>query len=209
MVKKSIIAIALMCMLATVSYGQQGDGTQWNGPGQVKIDGLWPAIITIDYTPQEICRIPIYIKVGMFIEIEDCAKKKIVLEQVNCTGGHAFPCYKGCVTIKVRANFEAKLSYKLYKIGDIISSSFNWFTFKNEDNWDAYFTDGVTTADTWIITGDGNWNPVDVCVEAWDANIYGAAPNTEQQVGEIAILAIPTALPELCDYAAAAGCDPD
>ncbi|MBN2590896.1 MAG: hypothetical protein JXA96_13610 [Sedimentisphaerales bacterium] len=190
MVKKSIIAIALMCMLATVSYGQD----TWGVTGQVKVDGGWP--VTIQYTPMEICRIPIFIKVGMFIEIENCSQKKIVLEQVNCTGGHAFPCYKGCTEIKVRANFEAQLSLKLYKIGSLISGS--WAG----DNWKAYFTDddGVTTSTTYIITGDGNWNPVDVCVEAWDVNIYGAGPNTQVQIGEVAVLAMPTGTPDFCDY---------
>jgi len=192
MVKKSIIAIVLMSMLATVSYGQD----IWGTTGQVKVDGLWPATITITYTPIEICRIPIWIKVGMFIEIDKCNEKKIVMEQVNCPQGQSFPCYKGCVTIKVRSNFEAKLSLKLYKIGTIISGNF-W-----GDNWKAYFTDdgGASTSTTWIVSGDGNWNEVDICVEAWDANIYGATPNTEHQVGEVAVLAIPTATPDYCDY---------
>jgi len=190
MVKKSIIAIALISMLATVSYGQD----QWGVPGQIKVDGLWPATITIDYTPQEICRIPVFIKVGMFIEIENCSQKKIVMSQVNCPGGQSFPCYKGCVTLKIRANFEAKLSLKLYKTSSIISGGWGG------DNWKAYFTDGSTTSTTWIVSGDGNWNQVDLCVEAWDANIYGAAPNTQQQVGEVAILAVPTATPDYCDY---------
>jgi len=190
MVKKSIIAIALMTMLATVSYGQD----TYQVPGQIKVDGLWPATITIDYTPIEICRIPIWIKVGMFIEVENCGQKKIVLKQVNCPGGQSFPCYKGCVTIKVRANFEAQLSLKLYKIGTIISGGFGG------DKWKAYFTDGVTTANTWIITGDGNFNTVDICVEAWDVNIYMASPNTQVQAGEVAILAVPTAIPDYCDY---------
>lgn len=193
MVKKSIIAIALMSMLATVSYGQ-GDAF-WGVPGQVKVDGLWPATITITYTPKEICRIPIYIKVGMFIEIENCSSKKIVMEQVNCPSGQSFPCYKGCVEIKIRANFEAKLSLKLYKGGagaGIISGGWSG------DNWKAYFTNdgGATKPTTWTVTGDGNWNTVNVCVEAWDANIYAATPNTQIQVGEVAILAVPTATPD-------------
>jgi hypothetical protein len=188
MVKKSIIAIALIGMLATVSYGQDFPA------GQYKIDGLWPATITIDYTPIEICRIPVFIKVGMFIEIENCNGKKIVMEQVNCPGGQSFPCYKGCTTLKIRANFEAKLSLKKYKIGSIISGGWGG------DNWKAYFTDGSTTSDTWIVSGDGNWNQVDLCVEAWDANIYNATPGENVQVGEIAILAIPTATPDYCDY---------
>jgi len=193
MVKKSIIAIALMGMLATVSYGQASGGDQpYQVPGQIKIDGLWPATFTWSYTPIEICRIPIFIKVGMFIEIENCANKKIVLEQVSCSKPGDFPCYSGCVEIKVRANFEAKLSLKLYKIGTIIEGN----------NWKTYFTadGGVTKPTTYIITGDGNWNTVQVCVEAWAANIYAAGPNTQVQVGEVAVLAIPTAAPNFCDY---------
>lgn len=186
MVKKGIITLAMICMLATVSYGQD----VWGAPGQVKIDGLWPAVIEITYEKLEICRIPIYIKVGMFIEVENCNKKKITLEQVNCPSGQSFPCYKGCVEIKVRANFEAQISLKLYKIGSIINK------------WKAYFTndDGATTSDTWIVPGDGNWEVVDICVEAWDANIYGASPNETHTAGEVAILAVPTATPDHCDY---------
>jgi hypothetical protein len=196
MVKKSIIAIALMCMLATVSYAEEvGGGDSYSAPGQYKLDTcLWPATITITYTPVEICRIPIRIKVGMFIEVYNCSKLKIVLEQVNCTGNQSFPCYKDCVSIKVRSNFDAILSLKLYKVGDYITGSMFG------DNWKAYFTDGGAPANTWAITGDGNWNDVDICVEAWDVNIYKIDPCTTEDVGDVAILAIPAADPEFCDY---------
>ena len=178
-----------MCMLATVSYGQDT-----SHPGEFKVDGLWPATITISYTPQEICRIPVYIKVGMFIQIENCKNKKIVMDQVNCTGNHGFPCYAGCVELKIRANFEALLTLKKYRVQNSLIPS--------DGNWKAYFTDdgGATTSDTWTVTGDGNPNVVQLCVEAWDANIYGAAPGTETYVGDIAILAVPTATPDYCDY---------
>lgn len=194
MVKKSIIAIALMSMLATVSFGQGYDDQTGIGtaPGQFKIDGDWP--VTCIYTPIEICRIPIVLEVGMFIEIEDCAKKKIVLKQVSCPAGQnpnqTFPCYKGCVTIKVRANFEAQLGLKLYKVGEVI----------NGNSWKAYFTNdgGANKPTTWIIAGDGNYQSVDVCVEAWDANIYKGAPGTQVAVGEVAVTAMPTGTPD-CD----------
>jgi len=200
MVKKSIIAIALIGMLATVSFAQ--DSTQ--PAGQFKIDGKWP--VTCTYTPVEICKIPIVMEIGMFIEIDSCSKKKIVLKQVNCPQGRNFPCYKGCTTIKVRANFEAKLGLKLYKSGTIISSSFFG------DNWEAYFradSNDATKSSSWIILGNGNYQSVDVCVEAWDANIYGAPVTTdhttfdnngnvnhtgdEAVVGAVAVTAIPTA----------------
>jgi len=183
MVKKSIIAIALIGMLATVSFAQDAQV-----PGQFKVDGKWP--VTCTYTPVEICRIPVVLEVGMFIEIENCKDKKIVLKQVTCPSGQSFPCYKGCVTIKVRANFEAKLGLKLYKVGTIISSGFSG------DNWKAYFradSSDLTQSSSWIILGNGNYQSVDVCVEAWDANIYAGTPGTQNPVGEVAVTAIPTA----------------
>jgi hypothetical protein len=194
MVKKSIIAIALMCMLSTVSFGQDGFPS-----GQFKIDGLWPATIDIYYTPQEICRIPVFIKVGMFIQVKDCSDKEIIMEQVNCPSGQTFPCYKGCTNIGVRSNFKAKISLELHDLGTgIIQKDTGWFgtTYR----WKAYFTDGSTTDTTWIIPAGGNWEYVDVCVEAWDANIYNGTPGSTTQVGEVAILAIPDADPDYCDY---------
>lgn len=189
MVKKSIIAIALLGMLATVTLAQD---TQPQLPGQLKIDGGWPK--TCIWTPIEICRIKIFLKIGMFIEIKDCDKLKINMVQVNCPSGatppQTFPCYKGCVTISVRSNFEAQLSLKLFPIGNIISQS------GGKDNWKAYFradSSDTTQSPTWIILGDGNFHNVDVCVEAWDANIFNGAPGSNPQVGEVAITAIPTA----------------
>jgi hypothetical protein len=187
MVKKSIIAIAIMMsMFAAVSYGQ--DVPSHNG--EFKVDGLWPATVTITYTPQVICKIPVYIKVGMFIQIKNCDKKKIVMEQVNCNQGQGFPCYKGCVDLEIRSNFDAKLSLSRSTIGSIVGNN----------NWKAYFTDGGPASSTWLVTGDGSPNLVQLCAEAWDANIYGALPGSETQIGEISILAVPTATPDCSDY---------
>lgn len=191
MVKKSIIAIAVLAMLASVSFAQDQTGQV---PGQIKVDGGWPKIIVCNWVPIEICRIPIFLKVGFFIEIKDCDKAKINMVQVNClpnqTPPQSFPCYKGCTTIQVRSNFEAQLSLKLYKLSNIISSS------SGKDNWKAYFrADAADTTQnaTWIIAGDGNYHSVDICVEAWDADIFNGTPGQNPKVGEVAVLAIPTA----------------
>jgi hypothetical protein len=192
MVKKSIIAIALIGMLATVSFAQS---TQ--APGQFKVDGMWPC----QYVPVEICRIPIVMDIGMFIEIENCAKKKIVLKQVTCPAGKTFPCYSGCTEIRVRANFQAQLGLKLYPIANFVISSF----FGNY-NWTAYFKDASGTYSSYIIDGDGNWHAVEVCVDTWDANIYAAKPGNDAcksavSVGEVAVTAVPTAAcacPQYC-----------
>jgi len=193
MVKKSLIAIALMGFLATSTFaGDAPDNGQW------KFDDDWPKDVVITYTELEICQIPISIEIGMFVEIENCGDLEIILEQVSCTEpGQTFPCYKGCTEIKVRANFEVQLGLKLYKIGDIISQGGAWWA--PTDNWKAYFTndDGATKPDIWIVDNTGDWNAVDVCVEAWNANIFNAAPGSEVPVGEVAITVIPTAIPTL------------
>lgn len=194
MVKKSIFAIAMLGMLATVTLAQ--DQTQV--PGQFKIDGGWPKTIVVTWTPIEICRIKVYLKVGYFIEIDKCADLKINMVQVNCPSGatppQTFPCYKGCVTIKVRSNFEAQLGLVKYIIGNIINDNGN--TNPADDKWKAYFradSTDTTQSSTWIIAGDGNFHSVDVCVEAWDANIFNGVPGQNVLVGEVAITAIPTA----------------
>jgi hypothetical protein len=199
MVKKSLIAIALMSFLATSTFaGDAPDNGQW------KFDDDWPKDIVVTYTELEICQIPIVIDIGMFVEIENCDELAIILEQVSCPSGQSFPCYKGCVEINVRANFEVQLGLKLYKIGDIISQGGPWYA--PHDNWKAYFTNdgGATQEDTWIVDDSGDWNTLDVCVEAWDANIFAAAPTPADPkladytaVGEVAVTVVPTAVPSI------------
>jgi hypothetical protein len=192
MVKKSILAIAILAMLATVTMAQDPTAQV---PGQLKIDGRWP--LTCVWTPIEICCIKVNLKIGYFIEVRDCSTKKIDMVQVNCPTGQSFPCYKGCTTISVRANFEAQLGLKLYAIGGIINDN-GTPTNPADDKWKAYFMDTANVgpaSTTWIIAGDGNYHDVQVCVEAWDANIFfqGQAPGTNPQVGNVCITAIPTA----------------
>jgi len=192
MVKKSILAIAILAMLATVTMAQDPVPQV---PGQLKIDGGWPKTIVVTWTPIEICCIKVNLKIGYFIEVENCSQKKIDMVQVNCPTGQTFPCYKGCVQIKVRANFEAQLGLKLYAVGSIINDN-GTPTNTADDKWKAYFRADSTDpgqASTWIIAGDGNYHAVDVCVEAWDANIFGGAPGSNPQVGTVCITAIPTA----------------
>lgn len=191
MVKKSILAIAMLAMLATVVSAQD-----FNPPsGQMKFDNGWPKTVVVTWTPIEICCMKINLKIGYFIEVENCGGKSINLVQVNCPSGQSFPCYKGCTTIKVRSNFEAQIGLKLYAISNIINDNGSP-TNPNDDKWKAYFrADSADTgqASTWIIAGDGNFHAVDVCVEAWDANIMFGTPGQNPQVGNVCITAIPTA----------------
>ena len=168
MVKKCLIAIALLAFLTTTVQAGDDAENPW------KFDDHWPWV----YLELEICQIPVYMDVGMYVDLKDCGKKSIVLKQVSCDtigkGSGDFPCYKGCTTVQIRANFEVKLGTKLYKIGDVIK-------------------DWAVTLSTDIVPGDGNYHDIEVCVTAWKAQIWKAAPGDKVLVGEVAITVKPNA----------------
>ncbi|MBN2182154.1 MAG: hypothetical protein JW715_09590 [Sedimentisphaerales bacterium] len=167
MVKKSLITIALLAFLATTVQAGDLAENPW------KFDDDWPWT----YTALEICQIPVYMEIGMYVELIDCGKKKVTLKQVNCDDvgkSGKFPCYYGCTTFEMRANFEVKLGLVKYKIGDVIK------------DWSAELS-------TDIIPGDGNKHSVELCVTAWSAQIWNASPGSSELVGEIAITVKPNA----------------
>jgi hypothetical protein len=171
MVKKCLIAIALLAFLTTTVQAGDEAENPW------KFDDHWPWV----YLELEICQIPVYMDVGMYVDMKDCGKKKIVLKQITCPDGKKFPCYTGCTAFEIRANFEVKLGTKLYKIGDVIK------------NWSAKIVlDDLVTED-YIIPGDGNYHKRNICVDAWEAQIWKAAPGDQVLVGEVAITVKPNA----------------
>jgi hypothetical protein len=169
MVKKSLIAIAMLAFLATTVQAGDLAENPW------KWDDHWPWT----YTALEICQIPVYMDVGYYVELMKCGEKKIVLKQVSCSDiGKApedFPCYYGCVKFNIRANFEVKLGTVLYKNGPVI------------DGWSASLPLGD------IVPGDGAEHEREVCVSAWKAQIWSASPGDEVLVGEVAITVKPNA----------------
>ncbi len=168
MVKKSLIAIALLAFLATTVQAGNLAENPW------KFDDHWPWT----YTALEICQIPIYMHIGQYVELIDCGKKKITLVQVPCADiGKAgkFPCYKGETTFQIRANFEVQLGQKLYKIGPVIKS---WACELDNDT----------------VPGDGNKHTRKVTITAWEAQIWTVpAPmgGADVLVGEVAITVKP------------------
>jgi hypothetical protein len=187
MIKRTLIAIAVVALLAsTVHAGSYSiwDPYYFSGPDNqqaVKVDGKetkdfrWP--YTITYQELTICNIPIKMKVGMYVQIENCKDKKIILEQVSCAdigkGDADYPCYLGCVTLNVRANFEAKMGAALHKEGDTITE------------WESYYDGGD------VVPGDGDYHEVKLCVKAWKTAIYKAAPGDEVAVGNVDITVKP------------------
>jgi len=131
----------------------------------------------ITYHPIEIGKLPVFMEVGQFIEVQKLCKIQINLEQFKCTSGRGFPCYKGSATIKVRANFPAILSASLNKSGGNVDML-------KEIN--LYWEDGVNT----IQACTGEWQELKLCLEAWDVDDFMTTAGTVK-VGEITINAKP------------------
>ena len=180
MIKRTLIAIAVVAILATSSHAAI---KEWYFPFgdhyALKVDGSenvrWP----YEYKSLTVCSIPIKIQVGMFVQVQDCKKKKIVLKQVGCTeqvmgkGDGDFPCYYGCVDFNVRANFNAQMGQSLEKVGDI------------GRDWSCSY-DGDST-----VPGDGSYHNLKVCVKAWKVALWDAPVGDEIDFGKINITVKP------------------
>jgi len=163
MVKKSIIALAVVALMVTVV--QAGDPS-------IKKDGDWPWT----YKAIDLCTMPVYMNVGHYVQLLECHKREIKLVQVDCgdigKGGGDFPCYTDCEEIKVRANFPAIFGASLSKIGGIL------------DKTAIYWKDDINQ----ISGSTGDWEKLTVCLDAWKAQVWKAAsPDTKLKVGELTI----------------------
>ena len=184
--------MAVVALLATSAnaaleewyHGYDPDtGSEYGDSAAVKVDGKvsqefrWP--YEISYKSLTICNIPIVMEVGMYVHIKDCNKKKITLKQVDCgdisKGDTDYPCYLGCVDLKVRANFPVKLGTKLNKDSDIISGN----------NWSAWFDDDTLDDDS------GSEQSVKLCVKAWKAEIYREKADDSVAIGSVDITVKP------------------
>ena len=166
MVKKCIIALAVVALMVTVV--QAADPS-------IKKDGDWPWT----YKALPLCVMPVYMDVGHFVQLEKCQDRKIHLKQVDCEsigkGGGDFPCYTDCDKIKVRANFPAIFGASLSKIGSVLKDT------------SIYWKDDINQ-----IAGTGGWEELTVCLDAWKTNLLGAAePDDKLKVGELTITVKP------------------
>ena len=182
MVKKILFTIAVVAFLA-------GSVVEAVDPGKYKIkdDDMWP----FEYIYVAVCEdIKILMDVGYFVQMEKCGDYKIKLKQVTCSSiGKSnvgdFPCYEDCETIKIRANFEAKLGGK-------VTSLYSWF---NKDKTKVYYGDCGEGCVPDIVPGDGAWYLKKVCVKAWDVKIWEAGDaqgQNEAHVGWLAVTVKPT-----------------
>jgi hypothetical protein len=164
MVKRTLIAIAVVALIATsVQATDLPNGSQ-------KQDGAWPT----EYKALDLCIMPITIDIGMYVQLIDCADKKIELVQVTCSNMDNFPCYYDCESFQVRANFNAILGTKLSDKPAIVGGT-----------WSAAF-DGLNTVPS---TGV----PVDrkVCVTADKVSLWDQGPNDALSLGTLTITVKP------------------
>jgi len=184
MIKRTLIAIAVVALLATAAHAALSEHYFPNlrdDDYALKVDGSEKVRWPYEYKALVVCSIPIKMHVGMYVQIEDCKKKKIILQQVECSdigkGGGDYPCYLGCTDFNVRANFEVKMGANLVKgkIGDKTVIK----------DWDYYYDGGD------VVPGDGSYHNVKVCVKAWKTKIWDAPPGDEVDIGTLDVTVKP------------------
>jgi hypothetical protein len=197
MIKRTLIAIAVIAFLANAvpMFATTVDSETYPpfavysfSPDQdddlaIKVDGKATVRWPFEYKYLEICKIPVKMKIGMYIRVKDCDKSttKIILVQKDCddaeTVGKAakdWPCYYGCVSIQILSNFNAQIRGQFVDRSDVI-------------NGDKY---GVSVTPNTIV-GDGNYHSVDICVKTWLTKIEKAAAGDEVTVGNVSVQARP------------------
>jgi hypothetical protein len=99
MLKRSLIAIAVVALLATVAPA-----------GEIKLH-TWPCALIA----QEITQIPVKMDIGYWIRIKDQGSLSIKLAQLE---GEIHK-FKGCTDMKVETNFKVELSASISSTGAV------------------------------------------------------------------------------------------
>lgn len=189
MVKKTLIAIALVAFLAstapadiTVYYFGPVSGGDLNNESGVKSDGNKKVYWPYKWEELPICAIQLKMELGMYVDVKDCkSDKKLILHQVDCTdsgigrSANEFPCHYGCTNIEVRANFDVKINTDIPDKDD----------YGVINKWDDVFPDGD------VIDGDGNYHKIAVCIKTWKSRLHKGTPGSEVKVGTLIITAKP------------------
>jgi hypothetical protein len=123
MLKRSLIAIAVVAMLATVA-----------GAGTIKTHE-WPC----QFVPVELMSIPVTLDVGFFVRVPD-QNKTIKLNQ---TTGSA-TTFEGCVDFDIITNFELDLSCTITPNGTVSAESWSCFFAAGESHVGIGTTTGIT-----------------------------------------------------------------
>jgi hypothetical protein len=173
MVKKCIIALAVVTLLVTVVNAQEYET-------KIKHDkNQWPW----EYKKLNLCKMPVYMQVGHYVQIKDCGDYELIVEQIPCEGERPegigkgsgdFPCFTGCEEIKVRANFPAILGASLENKASLIDKS------------SLFWKD-----DKKVLIGGGSgdaWETFHICLDLWKVKMWQAgAYNSKLKIADVVI----------------------
>ena len=206
MIKRTLIVIAAIAFVASVASAALTPSPDYPGDLKVyfkdlgdsraiKVDGSVKVYWPYEFKFLEICTIPVYMQIGMYIRVVDCDKnKKIVVKQVDCAdlkGAHPddgigsgdFVCYEGCIAdLKIVSNFDAVMGAEFHKLKDAEGNVINGGKVIDKVNAN------VTPPD---VLGDGLEHKVTACVWMWKTKIEKFKAGDEQRVGDLGILAKP------------------
>jgi hypothetical protein len=191
MLKRTLIAIAVMSMLAVTVQAQElpsklGPFSDSSGNERgfkidpQKMDIYWP----FEWKSVELCTIPVYLELGILVHVNKCQDQKVILKQVDCTdigkGNAQFPCYSGCTgDIQIRTNFPIKLGLSKSKVGSVLK------------DWSAYWAGDFDGK----LNYSSSWQKVKICVDAWNTQLFNeeatGAAGQRVKVGEVTITVKP------------------
>ena len=185
MLKKCLFAIAVTALLTVTLQAATPDdyGVLWEDTTDTWAYKGHPYPWPVEYKKIEICRIPVWMEIGFWVEIKGCEDAEILLVQEDClevgrkTGD--FPCYKGCADIAIRTNFEASID------GDVSHSGMDM-------SHKEFFND----EEPLILPGDGNWHEIEACVVAYKVELWEEnAAGTKAEIGYLKVRVKPTGSP--------------
>jgi hypothetical protein len=134
------------------------------------------------YKPIDLCKFPVSIDIGHYVQLKECHKRKIELKQVDCEdigrGGGDFPCYKGSDIIEVKANFPAVFT------ASIDTSADEKHLIKDVN---LYFENDVNS----IKGTTGEWEKLKLYLEVCNIDYNNMPAPGKIEVGEIRVGVIP------------------
>jgi hypothetical protein len=133
--------------------------------GEDKYEGDWPGHWVWDW--QDVCTVKVKMVIPWYVHIKN--QDDIWLEQIDCDvigPNKEWPCFRGCRTTDVDCNFNCTLQCGVVS-REVIGGT-----------WGC----GVTPMDI-----DAPGGTTTICVYLWNADLVGAAANTEQHVADVRI----------------------
>jgi hypothetical protein len=155
------LASSSQAAIKVYSGSVDGDGNYVLGKGTIKTEGTESAFWPFEYKALDLCAMPIKMKIGYYVAVHECHKRKIELVQVDCgdigKGSGDWPCYTDCDNVTVKSNFNIKLGLSLRNKSNII------------DKWSAYFKGDFNG------NADAGTTNFQVCVDAWKTKLQNSA----------------------------------